>query len=127
MRFVGGLRRRRRGSGGGGAIGTETDGSIVCPSGANGVVGHKPTMGLVSRTGVVPLSAEQDTAGPMTRHVVDSAITLSVLQGRDPADRATGAIPGGPAADDYAVRRTPYALHASGGRSPLSGRPGPGW
>jgi amidase len=75
------------------AIGTETDGSIVCPSGANGIVGHKPTLGLVSRTGVVPISAEQDTAGPMTRHVVDSAITLSVLQGRDPADAATRAIP----------------------------------
>ncbi|HEV7651703.1 MAG TPA: amidase [Actinophytocola sp.] len=75
------------------AIGTETDGSIVCPAGANGVVGHKPSLGLVSRTGVAPISAEQDTAGPMARHVVDAAITLSVLQGRDPADPATGAYP----------------------------------
>ncbi|HEV2781120.1 MAG TPA: amidase [Actinophytocola sp.] len=91
------------------AIGTETDGSIVCPSGANGIVGHKPTLGLVSRTGVVPISADQDTAGPMTRHVVDSAITLSVLQGRDPADPATRAIP----ADqprDYARLLRPDAL-----------------
>ncbi|WP_223199604.1 amidase [Solihabitans fulvus] len=75
------------------AIGTETDGSIVCPSGQTGVVGHKPSLGLVSRTGVVPISAEQDTAGPIGRHVIDVAITLSVLQGRDPADPATAAYP----------------------------------
>ncbi|MFL6126995.1 amidase family protein, partial [Actinophytocola sp.] len=62
------------------AIGTETDGSIVCPAGNNGVVGHKPSLGLVSRTGIAPISAEQDTAGPMARNVVDTAITLSVLQ-----------------------------------------------
>lgn len=77
------------------AVGTETDGSIVCPAGANGIVGHKPTLGLVSRTGVVPISAEQDTAGPMTRHVVDAAITLSVLRGPDAADPATLAAPAG--------------------------------
>ncbi|HEY6745224.1 MAG TPA: amidase [Mycobacteriales bacterium] len=71
------------------AIGTETDGSIVCPSGQNGVVGIKPTLGLVSRSGVVPISAEQDTAGPMGKHVVDAALTLSVLRGVDPADPAT--------------------------------------
>ncbi len=94
------------------AIGTETDGSIVCPSGANNVVGHKPTLGLVSRSGVVPLSAEQDTAGPMTRHVVDSAITLSALQGRDPADRATGAIPVGQPTD-YAALLRPDALRGA--------------
>ena len=75
------------------AIGTETDGSIVCPAGNNGVVGHKPSLGLVSRTGVAPISAEQDTAGPMARHVVDAAITLSVLQGRDRTDPATGEYP----------------------------------
>ncbi|TWP50568.1 amidase [Lentzea tibetensis] len=91
------------------AIGTETDGSIVCPSGATGIVGHKPTLGLVSRTGVVPISAEQDTAGPMTRHVVDSAITLSVLQGGDRADPATGAIPAGQPRD-YAALLRPDAL-----------------
>ncbi|MFL6129998.1 MAG: amidase [Mycobacteriales bacterium] len=71
------------------AIGTETDGSIVCPSGQNGVVGIKPTLGLVSRSGVVPISAEQDTAGPMGKHVVDAALTLSVLRGVDPRDPAT--------------------------------------
>jgi len=94
------------------AIGTETDGSIVCPSGANDIVGHKPTLGLVSRSGVVPISAEQDTAGPMTRHVIDSAITLGVLQGRDPSDPATGAIP----ADqprDYAALLRPNALRGA--------------
>ncbi|WP_031085478.1 amidase family protein, partial [Streptomyces sp. NRRL WC-3549] len=61
------------------AIGTETDGSIVCPAGMNGVVGHKPSLGLVSQSGVVPISAEQDTAGPMARNVTDVALTLSVL------------------------------------------------
>ncbi|MCW2583206.1 MAG: putative secreted amidase [Klenkia sp.] len=72
------------------AIGTETDGSIVCPAGANGVVGLKPTLGQVSRTGIVPISAEQDTAGPMARHTVDAAILLSVVAGEDDADAATG-------------------------------------
>jgi amidase len=75
------------------SIGTETNGSIVCPAGTNGVVGVKPSLGLVSRTGVVPISAEQDTPGPLARHVVDAAITLSVLQGHDAADRATSAVP----------------------------------
>jgi amidase len=75
------------------AIGTETDGSIVCPAGATGVVGHKPTLGLVSRAGIVPISAEQDTAGPMARHVVDAALALAVLQGPDPDDPATDLIP----------------------------------
>jgi amidase len=75
------------------AIGTETDGSIVCPSGANGVVGLKPTLGLVSRTGIVPISAEQDTAGPMARHAVDAALTLQVIAGKDAADSATAEIP----------------------------------
>ncbi|WP_190024463.1 amidase [Streptomyces hiroshimensis] len=63
------------------AIGTETDGSIVCPAGMNGVVGHKPSLGLVSQAGVVPISAEQDTAGPMARNVTDAALTLAVLRG----------------------------------------------
>jgi amidase len=75
------------------AIGSETDGSIVCPAGMTGTVGHKPSLGLVSRTGVVPISAEQDTAGPIARHVVDVALTLSVLQGRDPSDPATALYP----------------------------------
>ncbi|APY91341.1 amidase [Streptomyces alfalfae] len=63
------------------AIGTETDGSIVCPAGMNGVVGHKPSLGLVSQSGVAPISAEQDTAGPMARNVIDTALTFSVLSG----------------------------------------------
>ncbi|MEV6758541.1 amidase [Streptomyces sp. NPDC051214] len=75
------------------AIGTETDGSIVCPAGMNGVVGHKPSLGLVSQSGVVPISAEQDTAGPMARNVIDTALTLSVLSERQDArgdDARTG-------------------------------------
>jgi amidase len=75
------------------AIGTETDGSIVCPAGQNGIVGLKPTLGLVSRDGIVPLSAEQDTAGPMARHAVDAALLLQVVAGADDADAATGEIP----------------------------------
>ncbi|MFD4635189.1 amidase [Streptomyces sp. NPDC058284] len=69
------------------AIGTETDGSIVCPAGMNGVVGHKPSLGLVSGSGVVPISAEQDTAGPMARNVTDTALTLSVLSGQKAGSR----------------------------------------
>ena len=72
-------------------IGTETDGSIVCPSGTNDDVGIKPTLGLVSRTGVIPISAEQDTAGPITRNMTDAAAVLSVIQGVDPSDAATAA------------------------------------
>ncbi len=71
------------------AIGTETDGSIVCPSHANGIVGLKPTLGLVSRAGVVPIAHSQDTAGPMARTVTDAAIVLSALTGVDPNDPAT--------------------------------------
>ncbi|WP_078888433.1 amidase family protein [Streptomyces sclerotialus] len=73
------------------AIGTETDGSIVCPAGMNGVVGHKPSLGLVSQDGVVPISAEQDTAGPMARNVTDAALTFSVLSGGDTARSAVAA------------------------------------
>jgi amidase len=71
------------------AVGTETDGSIVCPSSANGLVGIKPTVGLVSRSGIIPISASQDTAGPMARSVTDAAVLLTVLAGYDPADPAT--------------------------------------
>jgi amidase len=71
------------------AIGTETDGSIICPSNANGVVGIKPTLGLVSRAGIVPIAHSQDTAGPMARTVTDAAILLGALTGIDPDDRAT--------------------------------------
>jgi amidase len=73
------------------AIGTETDGSIVCPSAQNGVVGVKPTLGLASRTGIVPISAEQDTAGPITRNVTDAAVVLGAITGVDPDDTATAA------------------------------------
>ncbi|WNG94318.1 amidase family protein [Mycobacterium sp. ITM-2016-00318] len=75
------------------AVGTETSGSIVCPSGTTGVVGLKPTLGTVSREGIVPISAEQDTAGPIARHAVDAAILLSAIAGRDPADAATAERP----------------------------------
>ncbi len=73
------------------AVGTETDGSIVCPSGANGVVGIKPTLGLWSRAGVIPISADQDTAGPMARNVTDAAVLLGAATGVDPDDPATAA------------------------------------
>jgi amidase len=71
------------------AVGTETDGSIVCPGSANGLVGIKPTVGLVSRSGIIPISASQDTAGPMARSVADAAALLTVLAGYDPDDPAT--------------------------------------
>ncbi|MCT2399731.1 amidase [Novosphingobium mangrovi (ex Huang et al. 2023)] len=71
------------------AVGTETNGSITCPASVNGVVGFKPTVGLVSRTYVVPISATQDTAGPMTANVHDAALLLTAMAGSDPADAAT--------------------------------------
>ncbi|MET1024469.1 MAG: amidase [Pseudoxanthomonas sp.] len=71
-------------------VGTETDGSIICPASVNGVVGLKPTVGLVSRNGIVPISWSQDTAGPITRTVSDAAALLSVMAGRDSADATTG-------------------------------------
>jgi amidase len=70
-------------------VGTETDGSIVCPSSANGIVGIKPTLGLVSRSGIIPISHSQDTAGPMARTVRDAAILLGVLAAPDPKDKVT--------------------------------------
>ena len=74
------------------AIGTETDGSIVCPSSANGIVGIKPTLGLVSRAGVVPIAHSQDTAGPMARTVRDAAIVLNAIAGIDARDTATSSL-----------------------------------
>ncbi len=71
------------------AVGTETDGSVTCPASTNGIVGLKPTVGLVSRSGIIPISATQDTAGPMARTVKDVAILLSVMTGTDEADVAT--------------------------------------
>jgi amidase len=72
-------------------VGTETDGSIVCPSGAAGLIGLKPTLGLVSRSGIIPIAHSQDTAGPMTRTVADAAILLDVLAAVDPRDPPTAA------------------------------------
>lgn len=71
------------------AIGTETDGSITCPAAVNGIVGFKPTVGLVSRTHVIPISHSQDTPGPMTRSVRDAALVLAAMAGSDPADPQT--------------------------------------
>ncbi|HEV2350896.1 MAG TPA: amidase [Terriglobia bacterium] len=82
------------------AIGTETDGSIVCPSSVNGIVGIKPTLGLVSRTGIIPIAHSQDTAGPMARTVTDAAILLGALAGLDPEDSATSGS-GGKGQADY--------------------------
>ncbi len=72
-----------------GAIGTETDGSVVIPAAMNGIVGIKPTVGLVGRTGIIPIAASQDTAGPMARTVADAAAILNAIAGGDPADPAT--------------------------------------
>jgi amidase len=91
------------------AVGTETDGSIVSPSSANGVVGVKPTVGLVSRSGVIPISHSQDTAGPMARTVRDAAVLLGVLAGVDPADKAT-TDDGRKAAADYTKFLDPRGL-----------------
>ena len=71
------------------AVGSETDGSIVCPSSANGIVGIKPTLGLISRAGIIPIAHSQDTAGPMARTVRNAAILLGALAGSDPRDPAT--------------------------------------
>lgn len=106
------------------AIGTETNGSIVSPASACGIVGVKPTVGLISRAGIVPIAASQDTAGPMTRTVRDAAIVLGVLAAADPRDAATqarpaelttnfGATPGGGALHGarIGVVRGPFGFH----------------
>jgi amidase len=72
-------------------VGTETDGSIICPSAANGLVGIKPTLGLASRSGIIPIAHSQDTAGPMARSVADAAILLAAMRGVDAADEASAA------------------------------------
>lgn len=82
------------------AIGTETDGSIVCPASMNGVVGIKPTLGLIGRSGIVPIAHSQDTAGPMARTVREAAVLLGALTGVDPRDAATNAS-AGHAHEDY--------------------------
>src|SRR3954454_15520896 len=87
-------------------IGTETDGSIVCPSGANGLVGIKPTVGLVGRSGIIPISANQDTAGPMCRSVADAAALLNVIDAVDPQDEVTVASGKRPHIDYTTMLRT---------------------
>ena len=82
------------------AVGTETDGSITSPAGVNGIVGIKPTLGLVSRSGVIPIAHSQDTAGPMARSVADAAALLTAMAGTDPADAATA---------DASPRKVDYA------------------
>ena len=78
------------------AVGTETDGSVVSPASINGIVGIKPTLGLVSRTGIIPIAHSQDTAGPMARTVADAAALLTAMAAADPADAATGSRPAAP-------------------------------
>jgi amidase len=107
------------------AVGTETSGSIMSPSSANGIVGIKPTVGLVSRSGIVPIAASQDTAGPMARSVRDAALVLAVLADKDDRDRATAQQPAdlarefAPAPNAHALRGArigvlhgPFRFHA---------------
>ncbi len=92
-------------------VGTETDGSICSPANANGIVGFKPTVGLVSRAGIIPISASQDTAGPMVRHVRDAALLLQALAGPDARDAATTAQPA--TLPDYAAALRSTALQGA--------------
>jgi amidase len=94
------------------AVGTETDGSVVCPSNANGLVGIKPTLGLISRSGIIPIAHSQDTAGPMARTVRDAAILLTALAGADPRDSATAAS-AGKIASDYTRFLDPSGLRGA--------------
>ncbi len=94
------------------AVGTETTGSILSPAGVNGIVGFKPTVGLVSRTGVIPIAASFDTAGPMARTVRDAALLLDALAGPDPKDAATLAQPAGPPGG-FAAALAPGALRGA--------------
>lgn len=94
------------------AVGTETTGSILSPAGACGIVGFKPTVGLVSRTGVIPIAATLDTAGPMARTVRDAAILLAALAGADPEDEATQARPK-ETTMDFAAALKPGALRGA--------------
>ncbi len=91
-------------------VGTETDGSIVCPANACGLVGVKPTLGLVSRSGIVPIAFSQDTAGPMARTVWDAALLLAAMAGPDPADPATARAP---SRADYSPFLRPGALRGA--------------
>jgi len=93
-------------------VGTETDGSIVCPSSANGIVGIKPTVGLVSRSGVIPISHTQDTAGPMCRSVRDAAILLTALAGADSEDSMT-TLSSSHISSDYSQFCDPHGLQGA--------------
>jgi amidase len=93
------------------AVGTETNGSIVCPSSVNGVVGIKPTLGLVSRSGIIPIAHSQDTAGPMGRTVEDAAILLTAMTGMDPADPLADRFP--QLVPDFAASLSPDALEGA--------------
>lgn len=108
------------------AVGTETDGSVVCPAAVNNIVGLKPTVGLVSRTGIIPISATQDTAGPMARTVTDAAILLTALTGADPADGVTAGSKG-KIQPDYTAFLDPNGLQGKRigvEKSFLQGHPG---
>ena len=94
------------------SIGTETDGSIVCPAQTCGVVGIKPTLGLVSRSGIIPIAHSQDTAGPMARSVEDAAYLLSIMTGEDPSDPST-AMPKLGCDTDFMRGLTPTALRGA--------------
>ncbi len=90
------------------AVGTETNGSVVCPSSVNGVVGIKPSLGLVSRSGIIPIAHSQDTAGPMGRTVEDAAILFTAMVGKDPADPLADAFP--QSVPDFAANLSKDAL-----------------
>jgi len=92
-------------------VGTETDGSIVCPSSVSALVGIKPTVGLVSRSGIIPIAHSQDTAGPMARTVTDAALLLNAMAGADQRDAATAAAP--PAREDYTTALKADALQGA--------------
>ncbi len=93
------------------SLGTETDGSILCPASVNGIVGIKPTVGLTSRAGVIPIAHSQDTVGPFARTVADAAAVLTAIAGADPRDPATGQAPGAPT--DYATGLNADALRGA--------------
>ena len=93
------------------AVGTETNGSIVCPSSVTGIVGIKPTLGLVSRSGIIPIAHSQDTAGPMARTVRDAALLLNAMVGADTADPLAGSYPA--AVPDFAANLTDDALQGA--------------
>lgn len=93
------------------AVGTETNGSVVCPSSVNGIVGIKPTLGLVSRNGIIPIAHSQDTAGPMARSVKDAALLLNAMAGADPEDPLFDQFPGTP--PDFAADLNDQALNGA--------------